>query len=76
MNPRVGRATPPGNVYQALKDYASDSLHALERVPEFVRSVVGEADQFPAKIAAHRQGSHRGKPLCSSVLATESSKGT
>ncbi|MBN3950051.1 MAG: TetR family transcriptional regulator [Nostoc sp. NMS7] len=45
----VRRATPPGNVYQALKDYASDSLHALERVPEFVRSVVGEADQFPAE---------------------------
>ncbi|OCQ99594.1 TetR family transcriptional regulator [Nostoc sp. MBR 210] len=45
----VQRATPPGNVYQALKDYASDSLHTLERVPEFVRSVVGEADQFPAE---------------------------
>jgi AcrR family transcriptional regulator len=45
----VRRATPPGNVYQALKDYASDSLHALERVPEFVRSVVGEADQFPTE---------------------------
>jgi AcrR family transcriptional regulator len=45
----VRRATPPGNVYQALKDYASDSLHTLERVPEFVRSVVGEADQFPAE---------------------------
>ncbi|MEH2152615.1 TetR family transcriptional regulator [Nostoc sp.] len=45
----VRRATPPGNVYQALKDYASDTLHTLERVPEFVRSVVGEADQFPAE---------------------------
>jgi AcrR family transcriptional regulator len=45
----VQRANPPGNVYQALKDYASESLHALERVPEFVRSVVGEADQFPAE---------------------------
>ncbi|BAY70598.1 TetR family transcriptional regulator [Anabaena sp. FACHB-709] len=45
----VQRATPPGDVYQALKDYASDSLHALERVPELVRSVVGEADQFPAE---------------------------
>ncbi|QLE56917.1 TetR/AcrR family transcriptional regulator [Nostoc sp. TCL26-01] len=43
----VRRATPPGNVYQALKDYASDTLHALERIPELVRSVVGEADQFP-----------------------------
>ncbi|BAZ32837.1 TetR family transcriptional regulator protein [Cylindrospermum sp. NIES-4074] len=45
----VRRATPPGNVYQALKDYASDSLNALERVPEFVRSVVGEADQYPTE---------------------------
>ncbi|MBD2728608.1 TetR family transcriptional regulator [Nostoc sp. FACHB-892] len=45
----VRRATPPSNVYQALKDYASDTLHTLERVPEFVRSVVGEADQFPAE---------------------------
>ncbi|MBW4612571.1 MAG: TetR/AcrR family transcriptional regulator [Desmonostoc vinosum HA7617-LM4] len=45
----VLRATPSGDIYQALKDYASDSLLALERVPEFVRSVVGEADQFPAE---------------------------
>jgi AcrR family transcriptional regulator len=45
----VRRAIPPGNVYQALKDYASESLHALEQVPEFVRSVVGEADQYPAE---------------------------
>ncbi|MBH8565307.1 TetR family transcriptional regulator, partial [Nostoc sp. CENA67] len=45
----IRQATPPGNVYQALKDYASDTLQALERVPEFVRSVVGEADQYPAE---------------------------
>jgi len=45
----VRRASPPGSVYQALKDYASDTLHALERVPEFVRSVVGEADQYPTE---------------------------
>ncbi|HIK04068.1 MAG TPA: TetR family transcriptional regulator [Trichormus sp. M33_DOE_039] len=45
----VRRATPPGDVYQALKDYASDTLQALERMPELVRSVVGEADQFPAE---------------------------
>ncbi|MBV9385259.1 MAG: TetR family transcriptional regulator [Chroococcidiopsidaceae cyanobacterium CP_BM_ER_R8_30] len=32
---------------QALKDYASGRLQALERVPEFVRSVVGEAGQYP-----------------------------
>lgn len=45
----IQRASPAGNVYQALKEYASDSLQALERVPELVRSVVGEADQFPAE---------------------------
>ncbi len=45
----VQRANPPSSVYQALKDYASDSLVALERVPEFVRSVVGEADQYPTE---------------------------
>jgi AcrR family transcriptional regulator len=45
----VQRATPPGNVYQALKDYASDTLQALERIPELVRSVVGEADQYPTE---------------------------
>ncbi|MCG6136931.1 MAG: TetR/AcrR family transcriptional regulator [Nostoc sp. LLA-1] len=43
----VQRATPPGDIYQALKDYASDSLQALERIPELVRSVVGEAKQYP-----------------------------
>jgi AcrR family transcriptional regulator len=36
-----------GNFAQALKDYASGRLQALERVPEFVRSVVGEAGQYP-----------------------------
>ncbi|XZF64582.1 MAG: TetR family transcriptional regulator [Gloeotrichia echinulata DVL01] len=45
----VRRANPPSSVYQALKDYASESLLALERVPEFVRSVVGEADQYPTE---------------------------
>ncbi len=45
----VQRATPPGDIYQALKDYASDSLYALERIPELVRSVVGEANQYPTE---------------------------
>ena len=43
----VQRASPSGDIYQALKDYISDSLHALERIPELVRSVVGEANQYP-----------------------------
>ena len=45
----VRRANPPDSVYQALKDYASNNLHALEKIPEFVRSVVGEADQYPTE---------------------------
>ncbi len=45
----VKRATPPSNIYQALKDYASDSLYALEKIPELVQSVVGEADQYPTE---------------------------
>ena len=45
----VQKQNPPENVYQALKDYASNCLHALEKNPEFVRSVVGEADQYPTE---------------------------
>ncbi|MEM7580586.1 MAG: TetR family transcriptional regulator [Mastigocoleus sp.] len=35
------------NVAEALHEYARDSLQALEQVPELVRSVVGEAGQYP-----------------------------
>ncbi len=35
------------SVSQALKDYAEVSLQALDRVPKLVRSVVGEAGQYP-----------------------------
>ena len=35
------------SISQTLKDYAEDSLQALERVPALVRSVVGEAGQYP-----------------------------
>ncbi len=41
------QANQPGSVYQALKNYASDRLQALEQVPELVLSVVGEARQYP-----------------------------
>lgn len=37
------------SIEQALKDYASGRIQALERVPEFVRSVVGEAGQYPVE---------------------------
>ncbi len=45
----LNRASPTDNISQALKVYASECLAALERVPELVRSVVGESDQFPAE---------------------------
>lgn len=45
----VQQATPTANLDQALKDYATACLQALERVPEMVRSVVGEAGQYPSE---------------------------
>lgn len=37
---------------EALRAYASGCLHTLEKVASFVRSVIGEADQYPPE---HRQ---------------------
>jgi AcrR family transcriptional regulator/site-specific recombinase XerD len=45
----VQQANQTSSIYQALKDYADACLQALERVPEVVRSVVGEAGQYPAE---------------------------
>ncbi|HCF27834.1 MAG TPA: TetR family transcriptional regulator [Cyanobacteria bacterium UBA11049] len=41
------QANQAGSVYQALKNYASDRLQALEKFPDLVRSVVGEAGNYP-----------------------------
>jgi AcrR family transcriptional regulator len=43
----VERAVAQKNVSEALKVYAEESLQALERVPELVRSIVGNAGQYP-----------------------------
>ncbi len=51
------QANKNNSVYQALKDYASNRLQALEQFPEFVRSVVGEAGQYPVE---NRQALGRG----------------
>lgn len=37
------------SISHLLKDYAKVSLEALERVPELVRSVLGEAGQYPVE---------------------------
>lgn len=42
------RANETDNAYQALKEYASDRLQALEQVP-FLLSVLGEARQYPGE---------------------------
>lgn len=41
------QASQPGSVHQALKNYCEDRLQALEKVPALVRSVVGEAGNYP-----------------------------
>lgn len=43
------QANETESVYQALREYASDRLQALEQVPELVLSVVGEARQYPVE---------------------------
>lgn len=41
------QADSKASIAQVIEDYAQVSLEALERVPELVRSVVGEAGQYP-----------------------------
>jgi AcrR family transcriptional regulator len=36
-------------VEQTLKIYASECLHAMKNVPQLIRSIVGEADQYPSE---------------------------
>ncbi len=43
----LSHASPTSPMSQVLKGYANECLAALERMPELVRSVIGEADQFP-----------------------------
>ncbi len=40
-------AAQVSSLEQALRDYADGRLHALEAMPEFVRSLVGESGQYP-----------------------------
>lgn len=53
----VQQANQASSIEQALQDYAKACLLAMEGVPEVVRSVVGEAGQYPAK---NRQALGRG----------------
>ncbi|MEO0377276.1 MAG: TetR/AcrR family transcriptional regulator [Cyanobacteria bacterium P01_A01_bin.17] len=51
------QSSSPGSVRQGLRQYASNYLHALERVPKLIRSLVGEADQYPEE---HRRALGQG----------------
>ncbi len=43
------QASQMTSVYQALKDYCEDRLQSLEQVPDLIRSVVGEAGNYPVE---------------------------
>jgi AcrR family transcriptional regulator len=43
----VERVIPADSISETLKKYASSCLHSLEQVPEFIRSLVGESEQYP-----------------------------
>ena len=45
----IRQANQTSSIYQALKEYANACLAAMDQVPAVVRSVVGEAGQYPAK---------------------------
>ena len=51
---------------QALKNYASDRLKALEQIPELLRSVVGEAGQYTVE---NRRALGRGVTLANLEVA-------
>lgn len=51
------QASQRTSIYQALKDYCEDRLQTLDKVPELVRSVVGEAGNYPLE---NRQALARG----------------
>ncbi|MEB3336885.1 MAG: TetR family transcriptional regulator [Leptolyngbyaceae bacterium] len=62
----VQQANEATSVYQALKDYANGRLQALEQVPEFIRSLVGEAGQYPTE---NRQALGRGMTQANQYVA-------
>jgi AcrR family transcriptional regulator len=45
----VRQVTPPSEGTQVFKDYASVLLLTLEKVPELIRSIIGEASQYPTE---------------------------
>jgi AcrR family transcriptional regulator len=46
---QASEMSQPGNIDEALNAYATACLEALETVPAVVRSMIGEAGQYPAE---------------------------
>ena len=63
----VQQALPTSDLDQALKNYATACLQALESVPEMVRSLVGEAGQYPSE---NREALGRGLTQANRYVAT------
>ncbi|MGB7417483.1 MAG: TetR/AcrR family transcriptional regulator, partial [Thermosynechococcaceae cyanobacterium] len=55
-----------------LRQYASEYLHALERVPKLIQSLVGEADQYPEE---HRRALGQGLTEANRYVAQYLQKG-
>lgn len=45
----VEKANSQGNVADFLQAYAQESLHTLDKAPDLVRSIVGEAGNYPVE---------------------------
>ena len=45
----VEKANEKENVAEFLREYAQESLHTLEKAPDLVRSIVGEAGNYPVE---------------------------
>jgi AcrR family transcriptional regulator len=60
------QANQTSDLAEALKNYASDRIQALEKIPELLRSVVGEAGQYTVE---NRRALGRGVTLANREVA-------
>jgi AcrR family transcriptional regulator len=60
------QANQTSHLAEALKNYASDRIQALEKIPELLRSVVGEAGQYTVE---NRRALGRGVTLANQEVA-------
>ncbi len=63
----IQQASKTEHLDQAIKEYANAFLEALERIPEVVRSLIGEAGQYPTQ---NREALGRGLTQVNRDVAT------